>query len=74
MFIWFDSLRHSQDFPVMSGRVFQGRTSSKQKIKCLAQGTIKYINMNLNSTVSNGWNIPFEHWQVLHRSLIGSVF
>ena len=34
----FDSLRPSNNFSVMSRRVFLGWTSTKQRIKCLAQG------------------------------------
>ena len=34
--VWFDN--PSQQFSVMSGRVFLGLTSTKQRIKCLAQG------------------------------------
>ena len=40
LFVCVDSLRPSQQFSVMSGRVFLGRTSTKQRIKCLAQGHI----------------------------------
>ena len=37
-FVCFDSLRPSQQFSVMSGRVSLGQTSTKQRIKYLAQG------------------------------------
>ena len=37
LFVWFYSLRPSQHFSVMSGRVFLGLASTKQRIKCLAQ-------------------------------------
>ena len=38
LFVWFDSLRPSQQFSVMSGQVFLGWISTKQGLMCLAQG------------------------------------
>ena len=35
--VWFDSLCPCQQFFSLPGRVFLGRTSTKQRIKCLAQ-------------------------------------
>ena len=37
-FVLFDSLLPSQLFSVILGRVFMDLTSTKQRIKCLAQG------------------------------------
>ena len=36
LFVCFDSFSSSQPFSVMSGRVFLGLTSTKQRIMCLA--------------------------------------
>ena len=38
LYIWFDSLPPSQHFSTMSGQVFICSTSTKQRIKCRAQG------------------------------------
>ena len=38
LFVWFDSFHPVNIFSVKSGRVFLGWTSTKQRIKCLAQG------------------------------------
>ena len=37
-FVWFATLHPSQQFSVMSGQVFLGWTSTKQRLMCLAQG------------------------------------
>ena len=51
MFVCFDLIIYEpvNFFSVMSGRVFQGWTSTKQRLKCLAQGHKAIPLVRLNS-------------------------
>ena len=62
LFVWFDSLRPSQQFSAMSGRVFLGWTSNKQGLMCLAQFLMKPADLDLHYTqpVSTHW-IHIKH-------------
>ena len=50
LFVSCDSLRPSQHFSVMAGWVFLGLTSTKQMVKCLAQGhnTVSLVRLKLS--------------------------
>ena len=63
IFVRFDSLHPSQHFfSVMLGHVFLGLTSTKQRIKCLAQGHQRIASGELFVLILY---VPFHNFSVM---------
>ena len=61
-FVWFDSLRPINNLSVKQGRVFQGWTSTKLRLMCLAQGPQRSDAGEVSSQALYHWATAIPNW------------